>query len=115
MRKRTDLMQKQIEAQRGELAQLIAKRLELLRRQIDALDSRVRWLPAEQETAIRPQLAQLAQKRDEVWAKLTAFRDAAPDKSAESLRQLDAALDQFQKEYERIEAETDAPKGDAGK
>ena len=113
MSERSDSMQKQIAKQRGEIDQLIGKRLELLRRQIDALGQRVSRLPADRETAIRPQLDALSPQRDEVSAKLKAYRDATPDQSAERLRELDEALDRFQKESERIEAAMETPPGEA--
>ena len=113
MSERSDAMQKQIAKQRGEIDQLIGKRLELLRRQIDALGQRVSRLPAERQTAIRPQLDALSPQRDDVSAKLKTYRDAPPDQSAERLRELDEALDRFQKETERIEAAMETPPGDA--
>jgi len=48
-----------------------------------------------------------------VSAKLKTYRDAPLDQSAERLRELDEALDRFQKETERIEAAMETPPGDA--
>ena len=115
MRNQTEALKKQIAAQRGEIDQLIGKRLELLRRQIDVLGQRVRVLPAERETAVRPQLAQLARQREEVAGILKAYRDAPAEKSAEILRQLDEALDRLKKEYEGFEAQIENPERDAGR
>ena len=115
MSERSEAMQKQIAKQRGEIDQLIGKRLELLRRQIDALGQRVSRLPAERETAIRPQLDALSPQRDDVSAKLKTYRDAPPDQSAERLRELDEALERFQKETERVEAAMETPPDEAKK
>ncbi len=107
MQARSESLRLQIEQQQGKLGELIDQRLELLRRQIDALGQRVRRLPADQETAFQAQLASLSQKRDAVAANLQAYREASPEKSAESLRQLDDALAQFQTDYEKVAADID--------
>lgn len=109
MSERSEAMQKQIAKQHAEIDQLIEKRLELLRRQIDALGHRVSRLPAERETAIRPQLDELSPQRDAVSEKLKTYRDAPPGQSAERLRELDETLDRFQKETERVEAAMETP------
>jgi len=65
-------------------------------------------LPAPRETELRPQLAELAKQLADVTAKLQAYRDAPPDKSAETLSTLEKSLAAFAEKQRELEAKLQA-------
>lgn len=93
-----------IKSQRAELNDVVEKRLALLRQQLKDDEERLQRLPAPQETELRPRLAELAKQLEDVTAKLHAYRDAPPDKSATTLAALEKSLAAFNEARRDLEA-----------
>jgi hypothetical protein len=74
---------------------VIERRVTLLRQQLKEDEERLRRLPAPQETELRPRLAELGKLLKDAIAKLHAYRDAPPEKSAEALAALEKSLESY--------------------
>lgn len=94
-----------IRAQRAELNDLVEKRIALLRQQLAEDEERLRRLPAPRATELRPRLAELQKSLDEARARLLAYRDAPPDKSADALAALEKSLAAFNERRRDLEAQ----------
>lgn len=102
--KQSSELSEKIKSQRAELNDVVEKRLALLRQQLKDDEERVRRLPAPQETELRSRVAELGKQLEDVRAKLHAYRDAPPDKSAQLLAALEKSLAAFTEARRQLEA-----------
>jgi peptidoglycan hydrolase CwlO-like protein len=92
---RANALQERIASQRAEFNDIIQRKLALLQQQLKDDEERLRRLPAQRETELRPRLDALAKRLEEVGARLHAYRDAPPEKAPETLAALEKSLADF--------------------